>query len=254
MNKFKSLFKNTKNIFMPFFMLGYPSIEASFDTIKAAIDAGCHALELGIPFSDPVADGPVIEAAGRVALKQGADFKACCELLKRIREYCELPIGLLVYYNLLFQQGNTVYEALKQVGVDAVLAVDLPLEESSAHEERLKSQGIGCVQLIAPNSDAARAKKLLERSTAFAYVVSRFGTTGVSEGLSETLAPRIQQLKSLSDCPLVVGFGISNAKQVNAVFKTGANGAIIGSQITKWLRDESPAAAHEKITTLINAI
>ena len=140
-----------------------------------------------------------------------------------------------------------MYATLKKIGVDAVLVVDLPLEESSAHEEMLKQHAIGCVQLIAPNSDDARAKQLLARSTAFAYVISRFGTTGVSEKLSVALAPRINQLKTLSDCPLVVGFGVSNADQIKTIFEVGANGAIVGSQITKWMRDEDQATAKKYI-------
>lgn len=251
MHRFKELFARQSAVFMPFFMLGYPTIEESFELIKAAIDAGCDALELGIPFSDPVADGPVIEASGHEALRNGANFKACCQLVRRIRDYSDLPLGLLVYYNVLFQQGESVYPQLKTAGIDAVLVVDLPIEESLDHEQALKAHELGCVQLIAPNSVGARAKQLLDRSTAFAYVVSRYGITGVSQALSEALMPRIQALKHLSDCPLVVGFGISRADQVKAIFNSGAQGAIIGSQVTQLIADNDLESAKEKISNLV---
>ena len=251
MNRFTALFKHQKNIFMPFFMLGYPTMDESYELIKTAIDAGCDALELGIPFSDPMADGPVIEASGREALKNGANFQVCCQLVRKIRDYSEVPMGLLVYYNVLFQQGDAVYQELKAAGIDAVLVVDLPLEESVAHERKLKENKIGCVQLVAPNSMDARAKQLLDRSTAFAYVVSRYGTTGVSQELSATLAPRIQALKKLSNCPLVVGFGINRPDQVAAVFASGAEGAIIGSYITTLIANNDVESAKQAISDLI---
>ncbi len=251
MNRFNELFKHKKFIFMPFFMLGYPTMDHSFEFIKTAIDAGCDALELGIPFSDPVADGPVIEASARYALKKGANFQACCQLLSKIHAYADIPIGLLVYYNVLFQQGEDVYQQLKTAGVDAILVVDLPLEESIHHEKQLAENHIGCVQLIAPNSNEQRTKQLLDHSTVFAYVVSRYGTTGVSQGLSATLDSRIQALKKLSNCPLIVGFGMSNADQVAAVFATGAQGVIMGSQITQIIADNNVEAAKRKIFDLI---
>lgn len=239
---------------MPFFMLGYPTIEDSFTFIKAAIDAGVDALELGIPFSDPIADGPVIENAACTALKNGADFQACLGLLEGIRQYSDVPIGLLVYYNLLFQQGEAVYQTLQQAGVDAVLAVDLPLEESCQHERLLAEYNLGAVQLIMPNSDEKRSQQLLKHSTAFAYLVSRYGTTGAQVSLSSDLAQRIQHLQSMSDTPLVVGFGISNVEQVKSIFASGAQGAIIGSQITKWIAEKTVKDAKQHITTLINEV
>ncbi len=251
MNRFEKLFKTKKSIFMPFFMLGYPTMDKSFELIKTAIDAGCDALELGIPFSDPVADGPVIEASGREALKNGANFQACCQLIHKIRDYSEVPMGLLVYYNVLFQQGDTVYQQLKTAGIDAIVVVDLPLEESIDHENKLKEYQIGCVHLIAPNSNNERAKQLLDRSTAFAYVVSRYGPTGVSQALAETLGSRIQVLKKLSNCPLVVGFGISHPDQVADVFNFGANGAIIASHITKFIAENGVEQAKKMIFDLI---
>ena len=239
---------------MPFFMLGYPDKDSSLALIKTAIDAGADALELGIPFSDPIADGPVIESAARTALAAGVDFAVCCEMLSEIRKYSDMPIGLLVYYNLLVQQDDSVYPLLQQLGVDAVLAVDLPIEESAHHEAMLAENHIGSVQLIAPNSDEVRSKDLLSHCTAFAYVVSRYGTTGTSEVLSDTLPARLQKLHAIGNCPLVVGFGISTAEQVKSVFDSGADGAIIGSQITKWIANDSIAGAKDKIKQLISEV
>ena len=253
MNRFQKLFSDkNKKVFVPFFMLGDPSVEFSFLCIQAALESGAHALELGIPFSDPVADGPVIETASRKAVAAGVDFQQCLALIKRIREISDVPIGLLVYYNLLFRQTQTtLYERLKKAGVDGVLVVDLPMEESQSHERALAQQDIGCIQLIAPNTPLERAQVLLEKSTAFSYVISRYGATGVSNEIAGGSYDRIAQLRLLSDAPLVVGFGISRPEQVKRMHKNGANGAIIGSAIVKIIAENTVNIAQEKIKQLV---
>ena len=222
---------------MPFFMLGDPDFENSFSCIKAAIDAGADALELGIPFSDPIADGPVIQAASDRALDNNMNIKRVLKLIEKIRIYHpNIPMGVLVYFNLIFKNGfDYIHNKLKQAGIDAVLAVDLPLEENAEHNKSLAKYNLGAIQLIAPNTPDDRAKLLLNQSTAFTYVVSHFGTTGVRKEIGQESIARVKHLASLSNDtkPLVVGFGISNAAQVKQYHDAGAHGAIIGSAIVK---------------------
>jgi len=255
MNRFQQLFEDkNKKAFVPFFMLGDPNAEDSFELIKAAIDAGADALELGLPFSDPIADGPVIQASAERAIAQGVDIDVCMDIIKKIREYSNVPIGLLIYYNLLFHQaGEDAYIAMKAAGVDGVLVVDLPIEESEAHEALLKRHDIGCIQLIALNTPEARAKEILSRVTAFAYVVSRFGTTGVRDTFEEGVYDRLNELKQWSDCALVVGFGVNKAEHVESIFNAGAQGAIIGSAITKLIAEncDTLPAAKTAVTALV---
>jgi tryptophan synthase alpha chain len=174
------------------------------------------------------------------------------DLLKQIRAYnAHIPIGLLLYYNLLHRQGvSQVHARLNDAGIDAILAVDLPLEESASHEASLKQHGLGNISLIAPNTDETRAKLLLEHTTAFAYVVSSFGTTGVRTTLPEALPKRLQALKALGkSVPLVVGFGIAEAKQVNELRGAGADAVIIGSAITRLIEDNL-ASPKQAVTAL----
>lgn len=242
MNRFQTLFKGTnKPIFVPYFTLGDPSPENSLYLIKKVVEAGAEALELGIPFSDPVADGPTNQRAMQRALTAGMNFDIALEMISEIRAlYPALPIGLLIYYNLIFYRGvNKAYRDLAAAGVDALVCAELPLEESGQHEILLKEHGMGCVHMVFPNTPLERARMSLERSTAFTYVVARAGTTGASEQLSQALAPRIQTLKQLSDSPLVVGFGLSKPEQVIEVYNAGAHGAIVASRFAEWI-EENP--------------
>ncbi|MDO8953835.1 MAG: tryptophan synthase subunit alpha [Gammaproteobacteria bacterium] len=241
---------------IPFFMLGDPTPEISLQLIKAAIEQGVDALELGFPFSDPMADGPVIQRSAERALRSGCDFATCVELLQKIRRFADLPIGLLIYYNLLLRQGiETTHSQLAAVGIDAILAVDLPLEEAAEHELSLQKHGIGNISLIAPNSDSERAKLLLDHASAFAYVVSSYGITGVRKTLPEDLPQRLAMLKKLNPAmPLVVGFGISEASQIKMLREAGADAVIVGSAITRLIEEHLGHPEHQiqAITQFLN--
>ncbi len=256
MNRFTKLLKN-QQAFIPFFMLGDPTPEASLEIIKAAIDGGCQALELGLPFADPIADGPVIQASAERALKNGTDFAKCLELITAIREYSDIPIGLLIYFNLIYRQGvELAYQKLAAAGVDAILQVDVPLEEAEQYNELLTKSGLASINLIAPNTSEERAKKILNNTTAFAYVVSDYGTTGVRSELPQQTFTRIQNLKAMTDVPLVIGFGINTAEQVQDLLSAGADGVIIGSAITKIIAKHVDDVGQAKVavTSFINNI
>lgn len=226
---------------MPFFVLGYPNREKSMELLKGVIDLGVDALELGIPFSDPVADGPQNQLAMAEALKSGVTFDVCMEMLKEIRQYApDLPIGLLLYYNLVFRRGpEKVCEQLKLIGVDALVCPELPIEESQAHEKTLAKYDLGCVHMVFPNTSDERAKKCFDHSSAFTYVVARLGPTGASDELRGETAARISHLRSLTDKPMVVGFGLSKPEHVQTVWDAGSNGAIVASRFTKELAETS---------------
>ncbi len=238
MNRFEILFASpTQKAFLPFFTLGDPTMSQNLDIIKAVIDAGADALELGIPFSDPVADGPTNQRSMARALKAGATFDNCLEGLHHLRAYApKLPIGLLLYYNLIHRRGmDKAHRDLAQAGVDAIVSADLPIEESYAHEASLKKHGIGAIQMVAPNTPDARAIELFERSSAFTYVLSGFGATGAKQNVDPKTILRIKQLRTLTQKPMVIGFGISAPDHVHTVWEAGANGAIVGSKFTSFI-------------------
>ncbi|HEX6705272.1 MAG TPA: tryptophan synthase subunit alpha [Albitalea sp.] len=246
MNRFDKLFdRPDRRAFIPFFTLGDPTPKASLDIIRAAVDAGADALELGFPFSDPITDGPVNQRSMQRALKAGVTYAACVEMVREIRSaYPDLAIGLLLYYNLLFMRGDSAYQELADIGIDAVVCSDLPLDESFAHMQALRANGLGCIQMVAPNTGAERARRLIGESSAFTYVISRFGTTGSAEDLEPDTLARVHRLGACQR-PLVVGFGISKVSHVRELWKAGAHGVIIGSlfslKIEKNPHDCAPA-------------
>ncbi len=233
MNRFRKLFQEpNRKAFIPFWMLGDPDPDRSLLIIKALLDAGVDALELGIPFSDPIADGPTIQRSAQRALAAGATVDRALKLIERLRRHTDLPIGLLVYFNLIYQRGLDAFcRQVRDVGVDAVLAADLPIEESEGLEQSLRAHDLGCVHLVAPNTPPSRALHLIERSTAFAYVLSTFGTTGARAQLDPSAERKIRQLRACTKRPLVVGFGISRPAQAEALYKAGADGVIVGSAL-----------------------
>ncbi|RKT53780.1 tryptophan synthase subunit alpha [Saccharothrix australiensis] len=234
MNRFDSAFQaSDRKLFVPFFTLGDPNREESLGLIRAAVDAGADAVELGFPFSDPITDGPINQRSMKRSLDAGTTYDACVDMVREIRRaYPDLPIGLLLYYNLLFKRGRSAYAELAEVGVDAVVCSDLPLEEAAEHEALLAEHGLGCIQMVAPNTPAERASRLFESSSAFTYVISRFGTTGPSVRFEDNSVQRIRMLRALTDKPIVVGFGVSTPAQVADFWDAGADGVIVGSHFS----------------------
>ncbi|MDA7742407.1 tryptophan synthase subunit alpha [Francisellaceae bacterium] len=239
MNRFQKLFQTKKNnIFIPFFTLGDPNRAASMGIIKAAIEAGADAIELGFPFSDPIADGPTNQRSMERALASGVNFAICVEMVAEIRScFPDLPIGLLLYYNLLFRAGEAGYKKLAQAGVDGIVSADLPFEEAYAHQALLDKYDIGSVQMVAPNTALPRAKMLFDRSSAFTYVLSGFGTTGVKKTVHPQTLSRVKALREATAKPMVVGFGISKPEHARMVWDAGSEGVIVGSYFTSLIED-----------------
>ena len=258
MNRFDQLFANPENkAFIPFFTIGDPDLEHSYELVSAAAEAGADAVELGIPFSDPIADGPANQRSMERARQAGATFERCLEFLARLRKaFPGLPIGLLLYYNLLVQQGEPGYQRLAEAGVDAIVSADLPLEEAQEHRHWLHHYGIGAVQMIAMNTPDKRALALMQGCSAFAYVLSGFGVTGAKAEVAPQTLERVAHVRRLSDCPIVVGFGISHPDHVRRIWDAGANGAIVGSHFTNLIEQnlEKPGQARIQISEFIQQV
>jgi len=259
MNRFNTLFSDpSRQVFLPFFTLGDPTPEKSLSLIKAAIDAGADALELGIPFSDPIADGPTNQRSMERALKAGMTFDKALIMIASIRAYApDLPIGLLLYYNLMYRRGlGIAHGDLAAAGVDAIVSADLPIEESEQHEQSLKKHGLGAIQMIAPNTPDDRAKILFDRSSAFTYVLSGFGPTGVRHEVDPRTLERVQHLRKLNNKPMVVGFGISQPEHVQVIHQAGAHGAIVGSKFSQVIEEnlQDLAQAEQWISQFIRDI
>jgi tryptophan synthase alpha chain len=248
MGHYQDLFKTlNRAALIPFFVIGDPDEETSFELVKTAIDSGADVLELGIPFSDPVADGPTIQKADIRAMKAGMTPAKALAFIKRVSDYKPLPIGLLVYYNLIFQYGvDAFFEDFKKAGGTSVLVADLSIDDADEIVPAANAAGLETVFMVTPNMTDERIKKVAEKTTGFIYTVSLLGTTGERSGLSDMVKPLIRRLKGLTKQPICVGFGISTPDHAREVAQAGADGVIIGSRIVKFIEDNTDDSAEMK--------
>jgi tryptophan synthase alpha chain len=251
MTRYKKLFdaldKRNEGAFVPFLMLGDPTAEDALEIVRTVVEAGADALELGVPFSDPVADGPTIQKSHIRALDGGATVDGALEQIRTIRaEFPELPIGMLIYGNVPFTRGlETFYREFAEAGADSVLLPDVPVREGQPFATAAAAAGVDPI-FIAP---AQAAEKTLAgvaaQSKGYIYAVSRHGVTG-TERESETtgLAEVVANVKRFGGPPILLGFGISTPEHVADAIAAGAAGAISGSAITriidKYIEGEHP--------------
>jgi len=223
--------------FVAFLTAGDPSLDR---TVGAAVEldgAGADVLELGVPFSDPLADGPVIQRASERALARGVTLAGVLAAVRRIRERCELPLLLFSYYNPLLQHGlpRLAGEA-KAAGVDGVLVTDLPPEEADEWISTAREAELDTVFLASPTSPPERLRRVAEASRGFVYAISRTGVTGERQALSADARPLVERLRALTDVPVALGFGLSTPEQVREAGRV-ADGAVVGSALVRFLEE-----------------
>lgn len=246
--------------FIPYLCAGDPDLEMSLELVGALDRAGADIIELGVPFSDPIADGPVNQKAAMRALAAGTSLSAVLELVAQVRRDSETPIVLFSYFNPLHCRGLATFaEQAASSGVDGVLCVDLP--PSEAQEEYvpvLQSQGLDTVFLLAPTSDRQRIAQVKEASSGFVYYVSRTGVTGTRDQLPADLLKEAKRLRRRLDLPLAVGFGISDPEQVRAVGRV-TDGVVVGSALVRLVEENRadsnlPAIIEERARDLARAL
>lgn len=229
--KFAELRRAGQKAFVPFITAGDPDLETTLRLVIELERSGADLIELGVPFSDPMADGPVIQRASERALERGVSARDCIALVRRVREESEVPILLFSYFNPLLALGlEELPDRLRAAGVDGVLVTDLAPEEAAHFIESMRAADIATVFLVAPTSTDERINLVTRVSTGFVYAVSRAGVTGARQSLSEAAAELVQRVKRFTDLPVAVGFGISTPNQVNEVWQT-ADAAVVGSRI-----------------------
>jgi tryptophan synthase alpha chain len=223
--------------FIPFITAGDPDLDASLELAATLGESCADILELGVPFSDPVADGPVIQRSSLRALHNGATLGKVIELVRRLRQRSNVPVVLFSYFNPILQYGlERLAEEAWDVGVDGLLLTDLPPEESEAFLPAVRARGIDTIFLASPTTSPARMRIIAERSSGFIYLISRAGVTGTSDALRGGIQQQVQQLKEHNDLPVVVGFGISTPSQVRQVWEI-ADAAVVGSAIVRRLEE-----------------
>lgn len=236
---FANLKKNQQGAFVPFVMLGDPDLETSYEIITTLIDNGADALELGIPFSDPIADGPVIQSAAIRALSNGSTVSKCFVLISAIRsDYPEIPIGLLIYSNLVLANSvENFYQRAQKAGVDSVLIADVPMIESNLFSIAAEKCDIAPIFIATPNADTDTLQKIAQQSKGYTYLLSRAGVTGTDVKAEMPVEGIIDKLTDFNAPPSLLGFGISSPKQVKQAIASGADGAISGSAVVKIIQN-----------------
>lgn len=229
-------------LFIAYLTAGDGGIQRTLDAALALIEGGVNMLEIGVPFSDPIADGPVIQRAANRALKNGTTLNDILFLAKEIRKKSSIPLILFSYLNpILSAMAGTFFEDAKNAGIDGILIVDCPLEESQIFREKCLAQEIAPIYVIAPSTTPARIQKINEQAKGFLYYACRKGTTGVRSSLPEDFAEKIQLIKKNVTLPVVTGFGIANRETAAKVLQT-ADGVVVGSYFVEALeRGISPS-------------
>jgi len=230
--KFAELQAEGKKAFVSYIMAGDPDFDTSLEIVKGLPAAGVDVIELGLPFTDPMADGPTIQLAGQRALAAGMTLQRTLDMAREFRKTDDTtPIVLMGYYNPIYNRGVDRFLAdAKEAGIDGMIVVDLPPEEDSELCIPAQAAGLNFIRLATPTTDDARLPKVLQNTSGFLYYVSINGITGAAEADAANVGPEVARIKAQTDIPVIVGFGINTPDKAEAVAKV-ADGAVVGSAI-----------------------
>ena len=236
MNRIEKIFKKGP-AFVAYLTAGDGGIHRTFEASLALIAGGVNILEIGVPFSDPVADGPVIQRAASRALASGTTLNDILKLIEKLREHTDIPLILFSYLNpILNAVKKDFFAKAKNAGLDGVLLVDCPYEEAKEIHQQCTKNNLAPIYVITPTTSVERLKQIDHHGRGFLYYACRKGTTGVRDAMPEDLANKLREIKSLAHHPVVVGFGISNKEMATEVLQH-ANGFVVGSLFVKALED-----------------
>jgi tryptophan synthase alpha chain len=244
---------NKKPALVAYVTCGDPNLPTTRDIVLAAIDAGADVIELGVPFSDPVADGPVIQRASQRAIRQGTTLKQVLQLAADVRKQSEAGLIIFSYLNPVMRMGVSDFGAgARDAGVDGVLLTDLPVEEAGKHVREMRQKNLDTIFLAAPTSTDERLREISRLSTGFVYAVSRTGITGTQTQLADDAEALVRRLQRYTKLPIAVGFGISTPEQFAGVGEF-ANAAVVGSAIVETI-ERNPGKEAESVAKFIKQL
>ena len=237
-NKFKELKQKKQKAFGVFLTAGYPSLEYSKDIFKKILDAKVDFIEIGLPFSDPMADGPLIQHSSQIAIEQNTSVEECFKLVKEIRKINnDIPIILMGYYNPIHYYGNLKFiKKAVSSGIDGLIIVDLPMEEDEEFYNLSYKNNLPLIRLVTPTTDEERLKKILKNAYGFVYYVSVTGITGTKSASVNDVKNKIKVIKKITNLPVIAGFGIKNsvdAKKMSSI----SDGIVIGSSLVNKIEE-----------------
>jgi tryptophan synthase alpha chain len=249
MNRLKSTFDQLRargeRAFMPFVTCGDPDMQVTRDLLLAYVEAGADIVEIGIPFTDPLADGPTIQRASERALAAGASMEGALEMIANIRKQVDVPLVPMTYVNPVYQIGYEKFAGLcREAGADAVIISDLPPEEGADWSAAAASQNVGTVYLLAPTSDDARVEAVAKATTGFIYAVARMGVTGAKSDVPPEIGDLISRIRQHSDTPVCAGFGFSSPEQIRQTCEsTFVDGIVVASALIDRFENTSGSAS-----------
>lgn len=245
--QFATLAQKKRTALVAYLVIGEPNVEESLDCARAALDAGADILELGVPFSDPTADGPVIAAAQYRAMQRGGSLPATLEVAAALRRHSQNPLVVFSYMNPVVAFGEArVPAAAREAGVDALLLVDLPPEEGGEVRAAAAREGIAVIPLVAPTTGPEREARILAAGSGFIYYVSVAGVTGSGSAPLAEAGRKAAALRARAGLPVVVGFGIKTPEQAREVAAAGVDGIVIGTEIVRAVVEAKDRAARVK--------
>jgi tryptophan synthase alpha chain len=235
--KFKGLKKKKEKALILYFTAGYPSFEESIEIIKRSIEKGADIIEIGIPFSDPIADGPIIQYTSAKALENGINVDNCFEIAKILKNEKKIPHLFMTYLNPVYKYGIERFaDKCVESGISGLIIPDLPYEESFEILKILKERNLNLIYFLTPFTSEKRMKKIIKKANGFIYFISIAGVTGPREEFDSEIIDPLKKIKEMTEIPVALGFGISNRKQINQI-KEYVDGVIIGSFFLKKIID-----------------
>ncbi|HEY32984.1 MAG TPA: tryptophan synthase subunit alpha [Dehalococcoidia bacterium] len=232
--------------------VGYPTVESTLAIVPLLAECGCDIVELGVPFSDPLADGATIQEASHQALQTGVTPQTCLEVAEQIRQKTDVALAFMTYYNPVLHYGLEVFcTACAKAGVEGLIVPDLPPDESTDLDNAARNHGLDLIFLLTPTSTTERIRLVVEKSRGFVYVVSLLGVTGARDSLPTGLRDFVGRIRQETAKPLCVGFGISTPDQARQVGQL-ADGVIVGSRLVQLIRDDKPP--YESVTSFVRGL
>jgi len=254
--KFAELESRKEKALIAYIMAGFPNEKDTIATIRGLVKGGADIIELGFPFSDPLADGPVIQNASTISLEKGTKITKFFSLVKKIRKETDIPLVLMTYTNILYHKGYSKFiSEAKKAGIDGFILPDMSVEESEEYLKAAKNNA-DTIFLISPNTNKTRVQKITKASSGFLYLVAVFGTTGVKTGIKKYTLDAIKQVKKQTKgkIPIGVGFGISTPEDVKKYIKAGADAVIVGSAYLKLIEKTPQNKLESKITSFTKSL
>lgn len=241
--KFAEVESKKEKALITYMMVGYPNEQSSLQIVRGMIKGGADIIELGFPFSDPLADGSVIQNASTVSLKSGTNLNDLFSLVRKIRKESSIPLVLMTYTNILYRQGyGKFFKMAKEAGIDGIITPDMTVEESKEYHDAAKKHHLDTIFLVSPNTSDARLKKIASVTTGFLYLVAVFGTTGVQNKIQKYTIDALRKTKRIArgKIPVGIGFGVSTPEDVLNYARNGADAVIVGSALIKTVERAQP--------------